>query len=374
MKIQTFVRPWTIVTATLVLAACALPASTRPGLSVEMLFPESGMLFPLGDFSRIRADAFSPGGGVTRMIFYANGIVVGEDSTIETSAPGDFPPMNFYGSVSWRPAAVGEYLVQAEAFRSDGSAFSATSRVCVVDLDEPIVLLYGYTGPCAIPTPNPDAPTGLGVGMAAHAIPASLAYFWMCPASMLDPTIAFEATVDDPSDRVVFVTIEYSVPLRGDPDGRDAISFGLNWTASSASGAKIFSGTTSGLHLLAMLQGEFQGDGGILTWTARAFGRGGEILATDGPYDILASPCVAAVIGLPMLIIEAPSETLAPSPTSTNTATLTPFIPTKTTAPTLKPFVPSDTPDPGGSCKDYKTKDSCTANSCTWDPGIPACY
>ncbi len=345
----------------LFLSACALPASTRPGLSVRLVYPRSGLVdFLPGADIHLFGEATAPEGNVTRMLFYANGLVVGEDSS----------PLNqgLYTTAiaRWFPTAPGEYLVQVEAFRTDGSVFSAATRICVIAASalDPLdgyyfYQGYGYTGPCELPPPNPEAPPGLEVSMAARAIPASLAYNFDCPAAVSSPTIAFEATVDDPSDRVVLVSVEYQV------EGRSASAFtadtlALNWISSLATGEKIFTGTSE--DLTGLLSDELAADGGLLNWTARAIGRTGELLAEAGLYDILASPCAAPVVGIPMPIeIE-------------STATLTPF-PTETSTPTLIPVVPTKKSGGGGgsSCADHGNKDACVAAGCNWDPAKMTC-
>jgi hypothetical protein len=351
------------------LLGCSMPASERPGLSVQLRAPRSGMVVALPADIVVLADAEVPAANVTRMIFYANGLVIGEDASPAPS--GVFTS----GSVHWSPTEPGEYLVQAEALRSDGSAFTAAARVCVLPaITDPtanylIFQQYGYTGPCEVPAPNPLTPRGAEVSMVAHAIPGSLAYESRCTVVVGIPTIAFQATVDDPSDQVVFVSVDYSVPSRDSADTVINDTIALNWTSSSTSGEKIFTGTTE--DLTPMLQGEFQGDGGILTWTARALNRDGEVLAVDGPHEITASPCVALVIGAPMPLIIEWTPTFTPIPTETLTPTLVPYVP-----PTKKPDDGGGNPKPGGDgpkCSSYGDKDSCSAAGCSWDPDKKAC-
>ncbi len=353
-----------MVVTSLLLSACALPASTRPGLTVNLLTPRSGMILPLGHHIEIIAQAVAPAGGITHMTFYVNGLVVGEDSTIETQEVVDTPSIYFQGQYDWTPTLAGEYLVQVEAFRSDGSAFTAANRVCVLEGLDPgnavrFLLMYGYTGPCEILPPNPAAPPGLAVGLSANAIPASLAYNWMCPASVAAATIAFEATVDDPSDRVVFVSAEFTGDSTGTAAGDEVM---LNWTASIPTGEKIFTGSTG--DITSVLQ-EFEGDGGILTWWVNAYGRSGEVLAMDGPHDILAAPCTAPVIGAPMPIVIESTATLTPFPTETSTPTLVPVVPTK--------------PKPGGgggggnSCSGLDEPKCNATAGCSWDKDKKSC-
>jgi hypothetical protein len=365
-KINQWLIAARLVGVMFVLAGCALPASTRPGLSVRLVYPRSGLVDVLpGAEIHLFGEATAPGGGVTRMVFFANGLVVGED--VSPLNQGTYTT----AIARWLPTEPGEYLVQVEAFRSDGSVFSAANRVCVLPASESDPLDgfyfyqgYGYTGPCELPAPNPEAPPDLAVLMVARAIPASLAYDFECPASVANPTIAFEATLDDPSDRVVFVSIDYSV-LDRSASGFTAETLALNWTSSTATGEKIFTGSTGGLNL--MLRDAFEADGGLLSWTARAIGRSGDVLAQDGPNDILATPCTAAVIVVPMpIVIES---------TATSTATLTPF-PTETSTPTVVPFTPTRKPGDegsGGKCSDHGKKEACTAAGCSWDPDKMTC-
>ncbi len=351
------------------LLGCSMPASTRPHLSVRLDSPRSGMVVALPAEIFVYAEATVPAQNVTRMIFYANGLVIGEDTSPVPS--GEFTS----GIVHWSPTEPGEYLVQAEALRSDGSAFTAAARVCVLPAISErrarnfVFQQYGYTGPCEVPAPNPLTPRGSEVSMVVHAIPGSLAYnHSSCTASVATPTIAFEATVDDPSDRVAFVVVDYSVPSLATAGTVINDTIALNWTSSSSMGEKIFTGTTEDLTFF--LQGELQADGGILTWTARALTRDGEVLAEDGPHDIIASPCVAAVIGAPMPLIVEWTPTFTPIPTETPTPTLVPYVP-----PTKKPDDGSGNPDGNGGskCSSYSDKDSCSAAGCSWDPDKKAC-
>jgi hypothetical protein len=308
------------------------------------------------------AEAFAPGGGVNRMIFFANGLVIGEENS--PTNQGDYTIATMF----WSPTEPGEYMVQVEAFRSDGSVFSAASRVCVLPVagpdPAPYYFSYGYTGPCELPAPNPDAPEGLEVSMVARAIPASLAYNFECPGSVAATTLAVEAIVNDPSDRVVFVSLQYSVPARGSAGSVASETFGLNWTASTATGEKIFTGTT--FDFAQTLADEFEGDGGIVTWTARAMDRTGNVVAQDGPNEIPATPCSAAVIGIPMPVVIESTATLTPFPTETSTPTLVPFTPTKK---------PGEEGGGGGelSCKDHGKQADCLAAECKWFPDTETC-
>lgn len=362
-KLWRLVLAGRLVAVGVLLAGCALPASTRPGLSVRLVYPRSGLVDVLpGAEIHLFGEATAPGGGVTRMVFYANGLVIGEDAS----------PLNqgtYTTAIArWLPTEPGEYLVQVEAFRSDGTVFSAANRVCVLpasDLD-PLDGFYfyqgyGYMGPCELPRPNPDAPPDLAVSMVARAIPASLAYDFECPAAVANPTIAFEATLDDPSDRVVFVSVDYSV-LDSSASGFTADTIALNWTSSTGAGEKIFTGTSGDLTLT--LRDGFEAEGGLVSWTARAIGRSGDVLAQDGPYDILATPCTAAVIIVPMPIVIESTATLTPFPTETSTPTLVPVVPTKKSG---------GDGGGGGGCGSHGDKDSCSAAGCTWDVDKKSC-
>jgi hypothetical protein len=347
----------------LFLAGCSLPASTREHLSVQLYEPTSGLVvtLPSPDIF-VHAQATAPDGDVTRMIFYADGLVIGEDNS--PVALGGLTS----GMMHWFPTEPGEYLVQAEALRSDGSAFTAAARICVLPDagalgNAYLYQAYGYTGPCELPAPNPAVPPDLEVSMTARAIPGSLAYQFECPIVPANPTIAFEAIVDDPSDRVVFVAVEYSVPSRETAGSVQFETIALNWTSSSSTGEKIFTGTTH--DLTPLLQGELQGDGGTLTWIARAISRDGEVLAFDGPNEIVASPCEAAVIGVPMPLVVGSTETFTPVPTET--PTLAPYVP-----PTKKPENGGGSGG-SGACSSYSGKDACSAAGCSWDPDKKTC-
>ncbi len=350
-----------LVVTGLLLSACALPASTRPGLELNLIYPRSGQVvgLPAADVF-VYAEAFAPDGGINRIIFYADGLVIGEDTSPVNQ--GQFS----LGTMHWFPTDPGEYLVQAEAFRSDGSVFSDAARICVLPVagpdPAPYYFGYGYTGPCELPAANPEAPEGMAVSMVAHAIPASLAYDFECPGGFVTATIAFEAVVDDPSDRVVFVAVEYSIPDRGAAGSVAADSVGLNWTSSSATGEKIFTGTT--VDFTQSLRDQFAGEGGLVTWTARAIDRVGNVVAQDGPNDIPATPCIAAVIGIPMPVVLESTATITPFPTETATPTLVPVVPTKKSG---------GGGGGGGGCGSHGDKDSCSAAGCTWDVDKKSC-
>lgn len=336
----------------LFVSGCILPARSRAGFSVDVTSPLNGTVFTLPSSEAptflsgfpVYAKANAADGGVVSIVYYANGRVIGTDSTPD-AATGD-------SSILWIPPAAGEYFLQAEAQRAHVSALSSAIRVCV--LEGINILASGYSGPCPIPPPDPSAPAGGSVEMTATANPGGVAYSWEACPTPSEYVISFEASVNDISDRVALVYV--MLQITGNPSATDEYSgvIVLNWTASAPSGEKIFTGSTT-IQSVAFAN-VLDGGIGSLEWTARAVDRGNVSLVDEEPHFIPAAPCELPVIGIPMPLIIAPTDTLIPTqtltPTPTSTPTLIPYIP-----PTKKPN------DDGGSDNGGGGTVSCTLDA-----------
>jgi hypothetical protein len=341
------------------LGACSLPARTNPDFAIDVTDPPHGMIFTLSSIPSlvVRTKSGSlDGGAIVRIIYYANGLVIGTDSSVDP-AVGD-------SSIEWAVPAPGEYFLQAEAQRAHDSVLSAAVRVCVIEGIN--IIASGYTGPCPIPPSDPSAPLGGSVDMTTTTRTTSIAYPWDGCPTPAEYTISFEARLSDISDLAALVYV--NLRIVGDPAAPDSYDgiVAMNWTGSAPTGEKIFTGSTiiQSQAFVNVLQGEI----GSLEWAAGAVGRDNVALVDETPHSIPAGPCDPPVIGVPMPIVIEPTDTLAP--TATSTATLIPYVPPTSTK---KPKGGNDNgggDTSGGSgpvCKGLDEK-SCNATAgCTWD-------
>jgi hypothetical protein len=347
---------------------------------------------PVGTELNVDAEATSDRADISRLDFYADGVWFGgaAGSDLYTSSI----PGNVDAEAYWTPPAVGEYMLQASAIRRGGLVVSGPTRVCAVDFAiDPGVeqAAHGYEGPCPIPPRDAEARPG-AVTLAADATPTAFSYppNGAVPAGCTPSVnITFQATLVDPPEDVAFVAVFISLPAG--PATEAAFRSYASWDSTvilTQIGAypgstRIFSGSADPGPTFDF----FGALGGTITWTAKAIGRDGSILVTDGPHTIPATECAPST---PLLLPFTPApatETLVPTltPTLTGTpATLTPsaancpagtyYAPSSNTCvkiaipPTAKP-----TKKPP-ACKKYSDASSCTSNGCNWDKGTNTCH
>ena len=346
------------------ISACALPASSLPGIQLEIFAPNDGAILPLEAINvyAVAADSSDPylvgvGSGYE---FYANGIKIGEDDSFAAGG---------VAAIVWTPTEPGEYFIQFFARVDRRSGFSEAVRVCVIDLTLSPTLTdsYGYDGSCVQSARHEFAAPG-PISMSATAMPARLAFEpsnrfppISCPA-FSNPAITFRATVLDTPDDVEYVVVEYRVPEGGDPDTLGSQTIILNRTGGVYP-EELYVGTTEELNVFINRGGT---DAGELTWTARGYGRDGSLLLTDGPYAI---PFVAC--GSPPATPTVSAVSVSPTPASeADCPPGTYFAPATNRCIAIE--IPSPKPD-GKSCGEYGTLAACTAAGCTWDGQTQSC-
>jgi len=143
---------WCIFTGVLgcllVLQACTgqLPAiSSTGGLRAWLDQPVDGDTIPLAAFSLKAHARNEASGGVNRIDFLVNGVLIGSVNT-DASQP------LVTAELPWNPSVTGMYYIQAQAVGSGGSAPSEIARVCVA--------APGDTGPCTLPGQEGQASPG----------------------------------------------------------------------------------------------------------------------------------------------------------------------------------------------------------------------
>lgn len=375
------------------LGACVLPTSPRSGaFYIDVVDPRNGAVVPVGTELNVDADATSDRDDISRLDFYADGVwfggVAGAD--LYTSSSPGFRT----GEAYWTPPAAGEYMLQASAIRRGGLVVSAPTRVCAVDfVIDPGVeqAAYGYEGPCPIPPPDAEARPG-AVTLAADATPAAFVYppLGDLPAGCTPSgTITFQATLVDPPEDVAFVAVFVSLPSgpgtaaawRSYPSWDS--TFVLTQIGAYPGSTRIFSGSADPGPTMDF----FGAAGGTITWTAKAIGRDGSILVSDGPHTIPATECASsAPLLLPFTPLPA-TETAGPTLTPTLTEVPATFTPSAANCPAGTYFAPNSntcvkilftptakpTKKPP-SCKKYSDASSCTSNGCNWDKGTNTCH
>jgi predicted phage tail protein len=100
----------TLLTLVLLAAAPALAAPT-----VSMTAPASGNLYLSPGTFAVKANASAPGVGVSRVEFYANGVLIFTDTT---------SPYQF----DWTNVAAGSYAITAKAVDNNGAETTSAPR------------------------------------------------------------------------------------------------------------------------------------------------------------------------------------------------------------------------------------------------------
>jgi hypothetical protein len=272
-------------------AACTFPVTTSDDLEVHIARPASGDVIMLGESVQFLANGSSSDGDVRRVLFFANGTLVGED-------PNDHGEI-IVSEIIWTPPAAGEYTLQVAAQRGSEYAYSSTVQLCVLPFQiapgHPVdIYAHGYDGECTIPPRSSSAGTG-SPSMRTSVAPSSLTYvpnyYSDCPdqTRMMD----FKVYVDDPHDDVVFVAIAIQIEPGFASRINSETTVVLTHTLGEAPGTKGFFGQFDvHIFLARSLISRPTGEAveGELRWTARAFGRDGSILLEHGPESIPVSP------------------------------------------------------------------------------------
>ncbi len=126
-----------------------------PTWSLEFIAPENNSLVMLGTTLNLAVSATDHGGGVARIDFSVDGVLIGSQS-----APIPEGQTRFSAQQTWQPREPRGYLITAEAFRADGSRIGEAGVVvqAVGALTAQAAL---YSTPVATQLPRPSTPTPL---------------------------------------------------------------------------------------------------------------------------------------------------------------------------------------------------------------------
>jgi hypothetical protein len=163
------------------------------------------------------------------------------------------------------------------------------------------------------------------------------------------------------------------------PGGSRDLALPLTPTSTSLANPRTFSGTIAPPFgwgsFDTMLEGDLGGESGEVTWTAKAIGRDGSILAINGPHTIpvdvnpLCSP----------VPLSAPFTLPAPTLASTATPASAKDCPSGTffaeqTHKCIPIQIVTAKPGHGGGCAQYTNASACTSNGCSWDKPSSTCH
>lgn len=386
--------------ASLLIASCTFPATTSEDFQLYFGRPQDGDVIMLGESFQLLANGLSTAGEVSRVLYFVDGRVVAEaPNTAGTT---------IVTSYTWTPAAAGQYTLQLAAQRGSQYAYSEVLRVCVLPFQiapgHPFdIYAHGYQGDCQLPERSAAARPGTPTVTLANANPASLTYvpffYETCPEQTR--FVDFQLNLDDPNDDIVFAAIAINIAPAQAGRINAETTLAMTRLEHVPAPAKIYIGYLDLRIFLArsLTNPETSlGLDGELRWTARAFGRDGEILLEEGPFSIpavpvscdgtLATPAALpvepALTGLPEITVTL--ETL-PQPTFTPQLTATPAsardcppgtyyseitqkcyqvaIPTAT----LKP----NQPEEQNSCSQYDSYNACVAAGCSYNLNTKTC-
>lgn len=295
---------------------CTFPATESDDIEVHFGIPRNGDVIMLGESFELLANGSSTAGEVSRVLFFANDSVVGED----TNSTGENIVVDFI----WTPPATGQYTLQIAAQRGSEYFYSSTINVCVLPFQiapghPSFIYAHGYEGDCVIPERSGFPVFGTPISTTVSASPQQLTYVpFVLWDECIDQTrfLSFKFYLDDPNNDVVFAAI--AIDIEPKFFGRISGETTLALTRIGSGSTKQFAGRMD-LHLwlsrsLTIDETGATGTEGVngeLFWTARAFGRDGEILIEEGPFVIPVTPvdCEGDALLLPS--IDFPAPTLA---------------------------------------------------------------
>src|ERR1700690_4169023 len=277
----------------LFLSGCG-PKPASNSLTLDLVSPKTSIVIWPQSLYILAAQAHTQGTAnqSVHITFYANEQMIGAvDSPTDTQAV-----------LKWTPPTLREYTIQAEAQANNDSASSAAVQMCILNIDTghgfPL-WGYGYNGPCTLPTASASQDT---VTVSAISKPASLSYSYNCPSSIGPTILYFQAKVNDPGNRVAFVSVKYmglnyvfksSTIFDGAISSNLYDSVMLNETSVASDGTKIFTGSTQDLGPIS--SSVLSGGTAVIQWWARALnsnGSGaGQVLVQDGPHTVPIGPC-----------------------------------------------------------------------------------
>lgn len=369
------------------LHACTFPATASDTLQVYVARPGDGDVIALGERFNLLANGVSTAGEVSRVLFFANGLLVGESD----NRAGE----TIVSEILWTPSEAGEYEIQVAAQRGSEYFYSSTVTVCVwpfqIAPGHPTdIYTHGFEGECVLPERSSSAVPGSPEATTVSASPNPLTYVPGYFDSCREKTrfVNFKFYLDDPNDDVVFTTVAINLApaLMGRISGEATLA--LTRIGDEAPHTKLYAGR---LDLHTYLERSFvdpaTGDGlpGDLIWYARAFNREGEIVIEEGPFVIPVSP------------VTCEDTPLLPTPTALSPEAIVTFEPQWTATPaaasdcppgtyfsdiTNKCYqvaIPTLTPKDNGSggeensCSQYDSDNACISAGCTYDYNTKSC-
>lgn len=209
-----------------------LPPTPSPrivtGLDINLLRPYEGDILGLSPITVVE-QVTSSTCCINRIDLIANG-----HSVLSHNVSGSLSYV--WQTLSWMPAAAGQYYLQGQAHLTNGSTgLTPAIRVCVFNISSPIPEAGGYLGPCAIPTRLPSAASTGTVSIDAFANPNPVTILPIgCTGRY--PTFTITANITDPADQVFLVYGVIEINGYGN-------AFHLNWYASDPGGVKRYHGT-----------------------------------------------------------------------------------------------------------------------------------
>jgi len=126
-----------------------------PTWSLDFIAPENNSLILLGTTVTLAAAAADSGGGVARIDFSVDGVLIGSQS-----APIATGQTRFVAQQAWQPREARGYLITAEAFRADGSSIGEVGvAVQVVAAPTAQAALRNTVAPTQPPRTNTPIPS-----------------------------------------------------------------------------------------------------------------------------------------------------------------------------------------------------------------------
>ena len=293
---------------------CTFPVTESDDFDIHFVRPGNGDVIMVGESFQLAARGSSTAGEVSRILYFANGVLIGEELDRIAGT-------NILADHMWTPTEPGQYTLQLAAQRGSEYAYSSTVNVCVLPFQiapgHPFdIYAHGYEGDCVIPERASSVLSGEPTTETASASPDPLTYVPTIyyEDSCGDETrfVNFKFYVNDPSDDIVFAAIAISMnpAYFGRISGETTLA--LTNIGTRAPNTKMFAG---GMNLHIFLERSFsipetgEGESGELEWSARGFSRSGEILLEAGPFIIPVTPvsCDGSLPIIPIVTFPVPT-------------------------------------------------------------------